>query len=94
MYLPLLCPGHIASIPLQYLDPFRSSLPVGWEFSLVRPETNEASQRKLDHHRLHRNSPPPSHLSYVLKIRHLHAPLRNELHACGHLLCHGPHPMA
>jgi hypothetical protein len=51
-------------------------------------------QRKLIHNHFHRNSPPPSHLPYLLQIRYLYAPIRNELDACGHLRCHGNHSMA
>ncbi len=93
MHLPLLCLGHIASIPLQHLDSFRSSVPVSRPCLITALEANDL-QRKLIHNHFHRNSPPPSHLPYLLQIRYLYAPIRNELDACGHLRCHGNHSMA
>ena len=93
MHLPLLCLGHIASIPRQPPDSFRSSVPVSRPCLITPLEANDL-QSELVHHHLHRNSAPPSHLPYLLQIRYLHAPIRNELDACGHLRSHGPHSMA
>jgi hypothetical protein len=75
MHLPLLCLGHIASIPCQPPDSFRSSVPVSRPCLITPLEANDLQ-------------------SELLQIRYLHAPIRNELDACGHLRSHGPYSMA